>query len=533
MYESLNVGGSGAYPIVQETDGFTNITFNAYNQGITGQLGPQIVSGTYYAFLFDKNSVGQTDGSGNPIKGAWLLYQNPAKFAPVEIQVKLVNEVNELYQQGQSPTHMWMTMPGRAMTAFDPDVTSASDYPANVYNVIMNGTPGWSGLCAQCGVFFENSNETWNSAGAAQADTIYYQRQGILRWPTDTGGDVGSFSTLRAIWVMADIQSAAAYQANKSRTRFVMAGQFGQGVSGHNNNRFFGNNGSTITFVATDNKNPLNTRTSFTGAISGATLTISGSVTGPFGPGYSLVYSGAPCVVVSGGGSSWTVQAPPSSLVNSPGNCPTTGNVAMTASIAPMAFFDKWAGAAYADNFGSSAQTIVAQGASDYTSFGANSSQVTTDLTNLASNIADVGDTCIGGAWNSQLSCNALTMTMYASAAQLFGPNKEAINYEGGLAIDPSNYSQVSPNVVNFVNLLYNRSQWTTANVNWQNAIVAGAHQGMPALLGQVCGQGPLQQGVLSQIWSWACPDTFSGTTEGAGMGQPWLDMGTYNNQSP
>ena len=339
--ETLNVGGRGAFCLAQQ-DGYGPINFNA-------EFYP--AASTYRGFLFDKSSVCQTDGAGNAIQGAWLVELNGAQPTgmPIEWQVEFINELNALYGPTDSPTHLWLMVPGRATISSDPDTTSGSNWVKNLYNTVMNGANGFAGLCAKCGVFFELSNETWAFCASACEDTFYYERQGWLRWAAVQ--DISSFFTLRSILVKHDIQTASAYAANASRTRFILPGQAGVGATPPNTLRLFGGQAFTQNFVNTDGANPLNGGTTFTGAISGTTLTImGGTLSGPFGLGYSIMFNGGnACVVTAGSGLSWTVQSNAPATSTTLGACTGTGNVSMTAAIAPMADFDKVAIAPYFD----------------------------------------------------------------------------------------------------------------------------------------------------------------------------------------
>jgi hypothetical protein len=522
MYECLNVGGRGCVPIVQSFDGYESIMYDFFGASYA------LAANTYRTFLYDAYSVAKTDGAGNAVQGAWLTGFSGFNV-PMEWQVKYINELNELYPAGSSPTHMWVTIPGRALTVFDSGYTSASDYPVNMYNTIMNGSTvagvTWPGLCAQCGLLIENSNETWNDGAQ---DTHYYTRRGYLRFGTNY--DKSTFATFKDIQVLASIQSAAAYQANASRTRFVMAGQTNDVTL--NLARIFGNS-----LINADYQNPLNTRTTFTGAVSGSTLTITGgTLAGPLGIGYSLQYSGGViCVITAGAGLSWTVQASP--ISGSSGaltNCAPTAATVMTAAQAPMMLFQKFAGASYFD--GANYATTIPQGANDYTNFGFPSSQVTADITAFVNDVTN--GNCAANP--NSVTCWQSLMTTAAVQMGAFPNNREAINYEGGLNTCSNAvgcYSLANnANTCNFVNKVYQSAQWANGQLSFNNSVKAASGQGFPAILGGLCAntQSTSCQGVADLTWvAEGCPDTFSGSTEGAGVFQNWQTLGTYNNQSP
>lgn len=357
-YVSLNVNSRGAYPVI-DAAGYWNM--GGYS------IAAALVSSRYASFVFDANSSATTDGSGNRIYGAWLSVNATGTYSasyavPLEIQTQFVNELNALsVSQGITrPINMWITIPYLALKPNDPNYTTASDWPANAYNTIINGANGYAGLCSQCELIVENGNETWQQAN--NYNTNYYSRRATLLWSglNSGGGYVDPFSTLAAIWTNEDIKNnASAYAANAARTRFDLSFQGLQGMkggSGAGSARVYGSISSTLNYLNTEPTNPLNTNTSFSGYVIGSTLTIPSTITGTFGLGYSIFYAGlgtgnAACAVTAQlTATTWTVQGPGGST-GVQGNCGNAGSsgspIAMTAAIAPMMIFDYLAGAPY------------------------------------------------------------------------------------------------------------------------------------------------------------------------------------------
>jgi hypothetical protein len=457
----------------------------------------------------------------------------PAFSVPLEIQVALVNEINAMKPSGAAPTHMWVNMPYLALMPNDPDYSTASDWPANAYNVIMNGANGYPGLCSQCRLYIENSNETWN-LGPAYVSSQYYARQGRLRWNV-AGTDTSSFSTLRALWVWQDITTnASAYNANAGRTRFVL-GYFGVfGMVGPNVTRAYGN-GPNNGVLINDRANPLYTGTLITGGtISGSKLTVT-TLTGPLGVNYALAGPGVSpgCVItaiVSGG---YTVSATSNaSAIAPPINCAAVNNVKMTAAPAPMSVFDHFAGAPYIEA-DSSAKTAVnstygpdlqtACGSTPTAACIAASPIVQNDISAFVNNLAT--NASPGGGIAFWKSVDAIVS---AAMGQL---GKTEINYEGGLDTSVTSFSGGSCGQCgnNFVIAVYQSQQWATAQINYFNTFVSNPNMELPSVF--------IEVGIGSWRWSYAYPDTYGLVdgvpTEGAGLSPTWRALGTYNQRTP
>jgi hypothetical protein len=200
-YISLNVGARINAPI-SDADGLTPLL-----RFFTAGAGSYALNLTY-----DKNSCAITDGSGNPICGAWLVNHvvglaggaggqggNP-QLAPVEIEVEFINEVNALLTGGQHLVGLWINLPHMGLLPTDPDYTSASDYPQGMAKTIVNGMYP---LCAGCPLVVENGNEWWNNF---YPTFTYYQRQGDLRYGAGNQGST-DFGVVRTIQMFEDIHN--------------------------------------------------------------------------------------------------------------------------------------------------------------------------------------------------------------------------------------------------------------------------------------------------------------------------------------
>jgi hypothetical protein len=506
-YVSLNIASRGEVPVTVATDGFSSI--NMFNS-------TQFVAGNYYTLLYDKNSSAITDGAGNKVFGVWL--KNIGNYSvPTELEVAMINELNALKAGGVAKTHMYYNVPYLAMTPNDPDYTTGSDYPANIYNVIMNGANGFAGLCAGCRLYIENANENWNSFSSAFVSAQYYIRQSCLRW-NSCSGDTSSFSTLKGMWTMQDIKTATSYAANASRTRTIIGLWGGVGISNSNITSIYGNN-----FLNADTTSPVYTGTLFTGTISGSTLTVSG-LSGPLGVNYSVTGGAITggCIVTAGSGPTYTVaNAPPSG-----GNCSAVGPVSMTAALAPMTYFDHGASAPYQTLSNPTMTTDVTAGAAAYMG---SCSSVTTQVQTFVNDL--VADTTPGSGMAGWVT----TMNAFGAALQQFG--KTAINYEGGPDLNnPSNpfYTGVIPNGNAFVDCVSQSSALGTAQANFfTNTWLSNANLELPALyvaIGNHVTSGPPDW----EFTSCSAPDSYFLTPGTEGVCIPlWTSVGTYNQRTP
>ncbi|HTV28144.1 MAG TPA: hypothetical protein VMF32_10210, partial [Xanthobacteraceae bacterium] len=211
-YYTLNVGGRGAYPLVLQ-GGSLNY---AYYLNFT--------AGQYVQFCFDKNAAGVQDGNGKWIYGVWVNCQTGSVSAtfssvPLEIETALINELNAMGPA--HPISMWVTTPFHGVIPTDPDYSTAADYPANMVKVILQGANGYAGLCGQCQLFVEDTNETWNGADG-QAN--WFGWLGALSCPsaqTASGHEYRTYATLHSMLVMNDIRKSG--YADK-RVKYVLSG---------------------------------------------------------------------------------------------------------------------------------------------------------------------------------------------------------------------------------------------------------------------------------------------------------------------
>lgn len=220
-FYTANVGNRGAYPVMANNGQFPYTEFETFT------------SGTPYQLCFNKLVSGQTDGSGNRLYGAWVdcsAASNWANAAPLEIETALVNELNAM-----SPAHtinMYVTTSQFGLMPTDPDYTTQSDYPKNFVNTILNGSgitnpitgASYPGLCSQCGLIVEDTDETWNIGGGDNQST-YFSRLGIL-YCANGGVDKNSYSTLHSELTMQDIKTIGS-----SRVKYVLGGQAADGFT--------------------------------------------------------------------------------------------------------------------------------------------------------------------------------------------------------------------------------------------------------------------------------------------------------------
>jgi hypothetical protein len=229
-YFSLDVGGRGAFPILQ-----------GYGAPLGQASYPTsyFAAGQYVTFYFDKSISGRKDGSGNWIKGAWLTNASVNSTngtslphsggVPIEVCTALINELNAM--RPKSPIHMWITLPFNSLLSMDPDYSATSNFALGTIDVILNGANGFPGLKDGIGLIVENSNETWNFAFIA---CDYYVSRGFQRWGAPN--DNSSFSTLRSCIVVSDVKKVFRDQ----RIKYVLGMQGTVGVFGGNSARING-----------------------------------------------------------------------------------------------------------------------------------------------------------------------------------------------------------------------------------------------------------------------------------------------------
>lgn len=513
IYTSLNVGGRGDHPIVQ-----------GQGWGVVGAgLSP---TNFQWWFVYDKNSAGIQDGAGNWVYGVWVPYSYCAYGVPLEAMVALVNELNAMLPPGAAPIHMWVNLPWAAMISSDADYTAASNYPVNMVKVILNGTNGWAGLCAACSLVVENANEWWNF-GFVQ--TGYYGRQCNLRWSSGTfspGGcstsNLSDFGTFRTVLAFNEIRTSQYY--NPNRIKFGLMG----GAPDNSVNvpgeaayvKFWGD-----PLIMTD---PLWTWTTAkfvgTGYISGTTLNISstasgapatGMIVGAYETTFGAASGGTPGTkIVSGSGSVWTVNN--SQTLGSSGS--PVNLYALTTKV-PHQLYDLYGEAPYFNpttafnnaNFA----TFAAQWAADAGNAPAQEADCALWIAGFVGTSAD-GTTTIAG-WNQFLATNIIPFVQ--ARGLVF------VNYEGAQnfcnqannANCTVNGSQLTTSQASFAQACLLSQAWGTALTNQFLTFQGNPLYGLPGLYEEV---GP--------VWGFAF-NTFSGTTEGAGLGKAWTALGTIN----
>ena len=113
-YFSLEIGGRGAFPIIQS---------NGSPLGQAAFAVSYLATSRYVTFYFDKNIAGRKDGTGNWVRGAWLTNASVNSTSgtslphnggvPIEVCTALINELNALGPR--RPIHMWITLPLNAL----------------------------------------------------------------------------------------------------------------------------------------------------------------------------------------------------------------------------------------------------------------------------------------------------------------------------------------------------------------------------------------------------------------------------------
>ena len=226
----LNVGSRGWYPIVrlsllQPPGAFR---FTVPNAIYPWAFAETLASGRQYYFTFNKNISGMTDGSGNPIYGAWVVGSSQQLTTswpvPAELETKMIIELNAL--KPAHPINMWVNTGPTVLIPNDPDYSTASDYPGNLINAILNGANGYQGLatgCPQCVVVVEDSNETWNSTFD---QTTYFPYLGTL-YCSMPYNDTDQYSTYHSELVMQDIKKSG-YAT--SQVKYVLSGHAADGT---------------------------------------------------------------------------------------------------------------------------------------------------------------------------------------------------------------------------------------------------------------------------------------------------------------
>ncbi len=233
-YATLNVGNRGTYPILFSGGAYAS-TF--------GFLASNFLT-LYYlkAFFFDKNYIGCTDGSGNPVLGAWLIVDSNSSYASAgggvaaELCTAMVNELNAMsVAQGiTTPIHMWINCPSRGMMSIDPDYSSGSNWSVNFVNTVINGSTvngkTWAGLTAAAGIFLEFSNEVWNT-GPADCPGFVLSQYAKGRWgEVNTGpNDWKDAVALRATCMTRDVKQAFPTEAANGRIRTLIGMQLVDG----------------------------------------------------------------------------------------------------------------------------------------------------------------------------------------------------------------------------------------------------------------------------------------------------------------
>src|SRR6185312_12549842 len=214
-----------------------------------GFFGSNLSVNSYYTFHFDKTISGQTDGSGNPVPGVWMVGGNPGAHngdVPVEICTTLINELNAM-----SPAHpigMWLNIPVYGLSSMDPDYTTASDWTINCLDTVLNPsssvrTSGYSALgysgatkLYNLPLVVEYANENWNGGGGI-IQRPYLAAKGIQRWPTIYPyQDFQDMQSLRTTCMARDAKAALSSLLTNTKFLIGLQGDNGWGSNPGNNN---------------------------------------------------------------------------------------------------------------------------------------------------------------------------------------------------------------------------------------------------------------------------------------------------------
>lgn len=603
-YVSLNVGGRGAYPVMdtQAAVPIGNIGSNNFFH-----------ANDIRTFYFDKTVFGSRDGSGNLVPGVWMTQAQSSGGSspftgpviadvPIEVGATLIKELNQM--SGGKRIDMYMVMPARALLSMDPDYDGSSSYSYNYANTALSILP------PSIHLFFElTPNETWNGPSSTFTQYQYLIQRSYLRNGVPGLLTPNNYMTSLRFKVAHD--DIVSYSGSNSRVHFVMGGQGASGLNaqplgGVNDQRVYGNSLyysdpyvqalSKITKTGTSNTNttlnglastsdlrvgmgitktdvPLGTQISsivngttvtmsaaasgsstgsvgftptpitdawgfawgsyfdpptnhtagtFTGAISGTTLTVTGASGSPnLAIGDFIIGSGVstnPNTMITafgsgtGGNGTYTV-----SVSQSVGPISMTKNQYMLYATGTRTFTDDSAMFNGSDNSGN--------GGGNYTG-AANQAQAIANLNYMLSTAT--GDsqsvpmyTALAGTYSTRLS----PLGVYS------------IEYEGGYEINPAlgaNYGGhiMTANDQAFVLAWQASADWSSTLQAFFTAYRALPMSVMPASLYVMISPqwGYTSLTAVTPCVGSSCLDTYYGGIEGGALNQTWIDNGTVNN---
>lgn len=221
---TLNVGARGAYPIIDNLGG--PIASNGSSNFLHAN--------DYRMFIFDKSMSASRDSGGTQILGAWVVKStnsagSPATVGadlgvPVELIVKLINEIDEIYvaQGFGGPTHLWLNVGAPALLSMDQDYSVASNPAIQSIIVALDGANGYSGLPARSGVLMEYNNETWNCCDASFTQPAYVARRGQVVNSVATSANYSYYSAVRSAVMARDVRG---YFGANPRVKLVQSGR--------------------------------------------------------------------------------------------------------------------------------------------------------------------------------------------------------------------------------------------------------------------------------------------------------------------
>lgn len=455
-------------------------TLGANTGGVAG--GTRIVSGSGSTWTVSPSQTvsSRAMNSVGWVYGVWLYNEGGcANYVPIEYCTAMVNEINAMsIAQGiVGRVHCWLCTPLCALTATDPDYTTASDWGLGLVDVALNPSSslragGYSILGNSAQLFIELSNELWNF----NFIYAYSNRRQNLRWPGTSGGVNTDWHAFQSSLMMKTIKAAyPSYPIKTVLGGFAVVGA-APGAFGANYELMMGSN------------------------------TLNGTIDQT--PGYS--YTTDPYVIANSFGVPMNNH---DAFAIAPYNDPP--DAYYSTSTGTGTFTDDSAMYNGINNTGN--------GGGNY-SGAANPTQAITNYVNQM-----LGTPPLAGAQATTFYVDAVgngTLKQFADVAAISG--KVAINYEGGTdwAVDAgvgqAGHTLTSGDAI-FAKAIINSSQWATAQVGYFNRAALVPNAAMQAVYNHI--------GYGTQRWSYAYPDSYAGTTEGLALTNnlTWAAMGTRN----
>lgn len=316
IWMTMDVGGRGPVKLCGTESGYSysgvpgsSTTGSIYSGNMTGWQATYFGSpGSFRQFVYDGNIANYRDSSGVLHYGSWILGGSSSNFAvsnnggivPVEFIAALISELEDIIiangqQNTVGPINPWVNVPCNSVISTDPNYLSSDNVAIGMCNVLRNGSTyngiTYRGIPSRCDIFVEYSNEVWNGS---QAQVIYNSHLAQWRWGAASANQV-DMQAYRSTQMAVDLKN----YFNDPRIKPILGGQdVGAGWS-----------------------------SSFTGNVSGTSLTITGSISGTVIVGQIIVHPSVPfgTTISSGSGTSWVISQSAGTIS---GGQFTTGDVA-------------------------------------------------------------------------------------------------------------------------------------------------------------------------------------------------------------